>query len=174
MSFELPTIRDPLIPGNIRQEGNGFLFGVYEKNPVAWNSNGIPPEFGQELLIPNTDRLMDNLERCMWRFPAIESTGIKVVNNGPLCYTPDGFPVVGPVASHEGLWLASGFHVGIGTGGGAAQYLSEWIAKGKPPYSLDAIHPKRFDAPIPTEEAVADIIGHYSAGYAIPKSDTEK
>ncbi len=173
LTFELPTIRDPLIPGNVRQEGDGFLIGVYEKNPVAWNSNGIPPEFGQELLTPNTDRLMDNLERCMWRFPAIESAGIKVVNNGPLCYTPDGFPVVGPVASHEGLWMASGFHVGIGTGGGAAQYLSEWIVKGKPPYSLDAIHSKRFDAPIPTEEAVADIIGHYSAGYAMPKSDVE-
>ncbi|MEH6454980.1 MAG: FAD-binding oxidoreductase [Cocleimonas sp.] len=173
LNFELPTIRDPLIPGNIRQEANGLLFGVYEKNPVAWNTDGIPPEFGQELLIPNTDRLMDHLEKCMWRFPLIESAGIKKVNNGPLCYPPDGFPVVGPVSSHAGLWMASGFHVGIGTGGGATQFLSDWMVNGKPPYSLDAVHPKRFNAPIPTDEAVASILAHYSAGYTIPKNDVE-
>lgn len=173
LKFELPTIRDPLIPGNIRQEGNGFLIGIYEQNPVAWKTDGIPPEFGQELLPPSIDRLMDNLERCMWRIPSIESVGIKVANNGPLCYAPDGFPILGPVSDHEDLWIASGFHVGIGTGGGASQYLSEWIVKGKPPYTLDAVHPKRFNTPIPTEKAVSGMLAHYAAGYAMPENNID-
>ena len=171
LGFELPTVRDPVIPGNVRQEGMGFLIGIYEKEPVAWNPQGIPPEFGQELLAPNLDRLMGHLEKCMWRFPVFESMGIKVAHNGPLCYAPDGFPILGPVDGHDGLWVASGFHVGIGTGGGAAQFLSDWIANGKPPYALSAVSPKRFKGGVPTETAVSQLLGHYAAGYATPEPD---
>jgi len=173
LGWELPTVRDPLIPGNVRQEGKGFLIGIYEPQPKAWNTSGIPPEFGQELLVPDIDRLMDNLEVAMWRFPALAEAGIKVANNGPLCYAPDGMPVLGPVSSHPGLWIASGFHVGIGTGGGAGQFLSDWIAKGKPPYDLNAVHPDRFANPIPREDAVRQCLAHYAAGYATPKEDLE-
>ena len=171
LGWELPTVRDPVIPGNIRQEGNGFLIGIYEPEPVPWNTNGIPPEFGQELLVPDIDRLMANLEKAMWRFPALSEAGIKVANNGPLCYAPDGMPVLGPIASHEGLWVASAFHVGIGTGGGAGQFLSEWIASGKPPYALNVVHPDRFTTPIARETAVASCLTHYAAGYATPKTE---
>ncbi|SEU08598.1 NAD(P)/FAD-dependent oxidoreductase [Paracoccus homiensis] len=171
LGFELPTVRDPYVSGNVRQEGKGFLIGVYEKEPVAWNVDGIPPEFGRELLVPDLERLMPNLERCMWRFPAFAQVGIKVANNGPLCYAPDGFPMLGPVPGQEGLWLASGFHVGIGTGGGAGQFLSEWIATGKPPYRLACVDPARFAAPMDTQTAVSSILGHYAAGYATPPMD---
>ena len=47
---------------------------------------------------------------------AVIGGGIKAVNNGPICYAPDGSPLLGPVEGHEGLWLAAGFAVGIGTG----------------------------------------------------------
>ena len=170
LDFELPTVRDPLIPGNIRQERDGLLIGVYEQHPVAWNVDGIPPEFGQELLEPNIDRLMTHMERCILRFPVLENVGIKVTNNGPLCFAPDGFPVLGPAPDpkHNGLWLATGFHVGIGTGGGAAQFLCDWIVNGTPPYPLDSVHPKRYKQPIPTDQAVANILTKYAAGYGKP------
>lgn len=165
---ELPTVRDPLIPGNIRQEAEGLLIGIYEDKPVAWNTGGIPPEFGQQLLEPCFDRLTDQFERCIWRFPALGEAGIKIANNGPICYAPDGFPLLGPAVGADGLWLATAFHVGIGTGGGAAQYLAEWIATGTPPYNLEVANPNRFPQPIPTDVAVQDILGHYAAGYATP------
>lgn len=167
-TFELPTVRDPLIPGNIRQEGKGLLIGIYEDQPVPWHTNGIPPEFGQELLEPNLDRLSESFDRCVWRFPALGDAGIKIANNGPICYAPDGFPILGPAPGCDGLWFATGFHVGIGTGGGAAQYLAEWIAGGSPPYKLDVALPSRFAEPIPTETAVQMMLNHYSAGYATP------
>ena len=47
---------------------------------------------------------------------AVIGGGIKAVNNGPIRYAPDGSPLLGPVEGHEGLWLAAGFAVGIGTG----------------------------------------------------------
>lgn len=169
---ELPTIRDPLLPGNIRQEGNGFLIGVYEAEPVAWNVDGIPPEFGQELLEPNFDRLMPHLEKAMERVPVISDLGIKVANNGPICYTPDGLPLLGRLPQHDNLWIAAGFTVGIGTGGGSGQFLAACMVDGKPPYSMTAVDPARFATPIPRDEAVRKILGHYAAGYAIP--DAEK
>ena len=36
LEFELPVIRDPVAPANIRQEINGLLCGVYESNPKPW------------------------------------------------------------------------------------------------------------------------------------------
>lgn len=172
LGFELPTIRDPWIPGNIRQEGDGFLIGVYEKTPVAWNPHGIPPEFGQELLPPNIDRLMPHLDRCIQRFPLMGESGIKAVNNGPISFAPDGFPLLGPVSSHPGLWLATAFHIGIGTGGGAARFLCDWIIDGTPPYQLGVVHPDRFSQPIATDEAVDRVLSYYAAGYARPDSES--
>ena len=51
LDYEVPTIRDPNAPSNVRQERYSLLCGVYETNPVLWATDGIPPEFGQELLV---------------------------------------------------------------------------------------------------------------------------
>jgi len=37
------------------------------------------------------------------------------------------------LASREGLWLATGFNVGIGTGGGSGEFLAKWITSGSAP-----------------------------------------
>lgn len=47
---ELPTVRDPAAPANIRQERDGFLCGVYEQGPKFWGVEGIPKDFKEELL----------------------------------------------------------------------------------------------------------------------------
>ena len=76
--------------------------------------DGIPPDFVEELLPPNLDPLMPHLERLMKRMPLFAKAGIKIANNGPMCLTPDGLPLIGPVQAMDGLWLATGFNVGIG------------------------------------------------------------
>ncbi len=165
---EVPAIRDPRAPSNVRQERHALLCGVYEKNPVLWAVDGIPPEFGQELLVPNMERLEAHLLRVIERIPAFGEAGIKTINNGPLCFSPDGCPMVGPVRSHEGLWLASGFPVGIGTGGGAARYLADWMVDGEPPYPLPIIDPARFGGPVERELCFAQMKATYAKGYVIP------
>ncbi|MEQ8654160.1 MAG: FAD-binding oxidoreductase [Kiloniellales bacterium] len=165
---ELPTVRDPYGPSNTRQERNGFLCGVYESDPAFWALDGIPPEFGQELLPSEMERLEPNLLRVMERIPAFGEAGIKAVNNGPICYTPDASPLVGPLRSHPGLWVASGFAVGIGTGGGAAKLLAGWMVEGKPAHDASPVDPARFPADLARAECLRQIRETYAAGYALP------
>lgn len=169
LDHEVPTVRDPWAPSNTRQEGNGFLCGVYETNPRPWMTGGVPRDFPQELLPPDLDRLMPHLERVMTRLPAFGRAGIKAANNGPLCYTPDALPMVGPIPSHPGLWFCTGFNVGIGTGGGSAEYLSQWMVDGAPEDPIPAIHAARFTDGPAKEAALKQICAIYAAGYATPK-----
>jgi len=168
IDHEVPTVRDPAAPANTRQEHYSLLCGVYERNPVLWATDGIPKDFGPELLVPDMNRLEPNLLRAMERIPAFAESGIKAVNNGPLCFPPDGCPLVGPVRSHPGLWLAAGFPVGIGTGGGAGKYLVDWMIDGKPPYDLPIVDPIRFAAPMIPEECFAKMKATYARGYVMP------
>ena len=59
---EVPTIRDSSAPCNFRQDGKSPLIGIYEREPKIWGADGIPPDFVQELLPPDLDRLEEHLE----------------------------------------------------------------------------------------------------------------
>ncbi len=167
VDFELPSIRDPYVPCNIRQEGNGLLCGIYESQPVPWATEGIPPEFAEDLLPTNISILESHMEKLVKRIPVFEQLGIKTVFNGPICYTPDGLPLLGPVNQLPGLWLATGFAIGIGTGGGSGEFLANWIVNGHPPYDLPFVHPSRFSNDLPKDDAIDKIIKTYARGYSI-------
>jgi dimethylglycine dehydrogenase len=85
-----------------------------------------------------------------------------------MCFPPDGCPLVGPVRSHPGLWLAAGFPVGIGTGGGSGKFLADWMVDGLPPYELPIIDPERFETPLPVDECFARMKKTYAQGYVMP------
>ena len=171
LEHEVPAYRDSQISCSMRQERHGFLLGVYESDPVFWALDGIPADFAEELLTPDTDRLMPHLERLVERVPAFAEAGIKTINNGPMCWTPDGLPMLGPLDStHAGLWLASGFNVGIGTGGGSAEYLAHWMVHGKPHFHLPIVHASRFGNNISQASAVESIRACYRRGYQLPEN----
>ena len=170
LDFEVPTVRDPQAPSNVRQEGGGFLCGVYEAHPRFWAVEGIPPDFGEDLLPPDLERLEPHLLRVIERLPAFGEAGIKAVNNGPICYAPDGCPLLGPVEGHEGLWLAAGFAVGIGTGGGSGEFLAHWMVEGEPACDLPMVHPSRFSNDLTRERCLALIRETYARGYALPEA----
>jgi len=73
------------------------------------------------------------------------------------------------VRSHPGLWLAAGFPVGIGTGGGSGKYLADWMVDGKAPYALPIIDPARFATPVPTGKCSARMKRTYAQGYVTPQ-----
>ncbi len=168
LDFELPTVRDPEAPSNTRQEGHGFLCGVYESDPQFWGIDEIPDGFTSDLLPPDLERLEPHLLRVAERLPAFGRAGIRTVNNGPICYTPDGCPLLGPVDGHDGLWLAAGFAVGIGTGGGSGRFLADWMVEGQPGYDLPIVHPSRFGCDMSRERCLSLIRETYAAGYTIP------
>lgn len=167
LGFEVPAVRDPYAPSNTRQEGFGLLCGVYESNPQFWATDGILADFEEELLVPDPERLEAHLLRVMERSPAFGEVGIKAINNGPMAYSPDGLPMLGPVESHPGLWLAAGFNIGIGTGGGSAQYLAGWMNDGHPSYDLPIVHPLRYSNAISTDAALTQIYATYARGYVM-------
>jgi glycine/D-amino acid oxidase-like deaminating enzyme len=167
LDFEVPTIRDSYGQYNMRQEGKGLLGAVYEPNPEFWAVDGIPPDFNQELFEPVLDRLEVDLERVVERVPAFGEAGIKEIIHGPICYTPDALPLLGPVESHAGLWLATGFCVGIGTGGGSADFLASWMVNGRPPYDLSIVRPSRFSNDLTQQQCLDSIRKIYERGYGV-------
>jgi len=168
LNHEVPAYRDSEVSCSVRQESQGFLAGIYESEPVFWALEGIPKDFREELLPANTDRLMGHLEKLIKRLPAFGEVGIKTVNNGPMCWTPDGLPLLGPVGKDAGLWLASGFNVGIGTGGGSAEYLAHWMVQGKPHFELPIVHADRFSNELSQQAAIKSIKECYRRGYRLP------
>jgi glycine/D-amino acid oxidase-like deaminating enzyme len=170
MDRNLPAMRDSYVSCSVRQEANGLLAGIYESEPEFWSLEGIPKDFKEELLPPDIDRLASHLERLCERMPAFAEAGIKLVNNGPMCWTPDGLPMLDPMHNQNGLWMASGFNVGIGTGGGAGEFLAHWMNKGQPLFDLSSVHADRFGNDMTTEYALNSIRKVYARGYQLPAS----
>ncbi len=140
----LPVIRDKRGRYYLRREGDGLLLGPYEWDCKAWGVDGIPPGFGQELLDPDLDRIEEFLAVAAHRFPAFESAGIRMVVNGPITYTTDDRPIMGPVAALPGYWIAAGFTHGIAMGGAAAGHMADYMVNGDPSIDPMPWHPDRF------------------------------
>ena len=82
----------------------------------------------------------------MKRVPCLEHCGIKTIVNGPISYTPDGSPLVGPAWGVRNVWLNEGHSFGVTAAGGAGWQLAEWIVEGEPGIDMLAVDPRRFGA----------------------------
>ena len=80
----------------------------------------------------------------MKRVPCLEHCGIKTIVNGPISYTPDGSPLIGPAAGLRNVWLNEGHSFGVTAAGGAGWQLAEWIVEGEPGIDMLAVDPRRF------------------------------
>ena len=132
LDFEVPTVRDPQAPSNVRQVGGGFLCGVYEAHPRFWAVEGIPPDFGEDLLPPDLERLEPHLLRVIERLPAFGEAGVKAVNNGPICYAPDGCPLLGPVGAMRVCGSRPGSRSASGPAAGRASSWPIGWSRGSP------------------------------------------
>ena len=141
---ELPIIRDPEESWYCRQERDGFILGPYEKQAHVWSVDGVPPEFGAELMAPDLDRVEHIIEWAMARVPALATAGIKTVVNGPITFTPDANPLIGPAHGTPNAWLLTGSSMGIMEGGGAGKFLAHWMTHGASPMDALAVDSRRF------------------------------
>ena len=69
-------------------------------------------QFGKELYPGDLERLGPHLEVAMEAFPCFAEAEIQSVVNGPITYTPDILPMVGP-SMLPNMWLAVGFGYGV-------------------------------------------------------------
>ena len=141
---ELPMIRDPEESWYVRQERDGLILGPYEKDAQPWSIDGCPPEFGADLMPPDLDRVEDIIMMAMERIPALETGGIKSIVNGPITFTPDANPLIGPAHGLPNSWLLTGSSMGVMEGGGAGWFLAHWMTHGAPPMDPLAVDSRRF------------------------------
>ena len=140
---ELPIIRDPEESWYVRQERDGLILGPYEKHAQVWSVDGVPPDFGAELLPPDLDRVEHIVMAAMARIPALETGGVKSVINGPITFTPDANPLIGPAHDLSNAWLLTGSSMGVMEGGGAGWSLAHWMTHGAPPMDALAVDSRR-------------------------------
>ncbi len=160
---ELPLLRDVDASFYLRQERKGLVLGPYEKTAPPWAVDGVPPEFGQELLPPDLDRLEEIIEKAIRRVPLIAEGGVKTVVNGAITYTPDGGPLIGPQFGVPDYFLCTAFSFGIVQGGGGGKACAQWIVDGGHDIDPFEIDPRRFGphATIPyTVEKACEIYHH--------------
>jgi dimethylglycine dehydrogenase len=128
----------------LQREGNGVLLGVYEQHPRHWAVDGAEWDYGRELFPEELDRIMPELSIGFARFPVLQETGIKRWVNGAFTFTPDGNPLVGPVAGLPGYWAACGVMAGFSQGAGIGLALANWIVDGDPQYDVFGMDVARF------------------------------
>ena len=140
----IPLVRHHDYQWYSRQEGNGLILGAYESNPQTWAIDGVPKNFGMELFDPDLDRVAHLMADAMARMPMMNEVGIKTTVHGPVSYTADGQPLIGPAPGLPNAWLACGSGFGIGEGAGAGKLLAEWMVEGQPPMHMGIFDPRRF------------------------------
>jgi dimethylglycine dehydrogenase len=143
---EMAVLRESDASYYLREERQGYILGPYEKGAPACFVDGVPESFEQDLFPGDLDRLMPHVEAAINRVPTFEPAGIKDIINGPIAYTPDGSPMVGPAWNLRNFWINEGHSFGVTAAGGAGKYLTEWITEGEPSIDLLDIDPRRFGA----------------------------
>ena len=164
---ELPIIRDPEESWYLRQERDGFIVGPYEKNGKPWSIDGVPPEFGMELLPGDLDPIENIVAAAMARVPALASAGIKTIVNGPITFTPDANPLIGPAFGLTNCWLLTGSSMGVMEGGGAGWLLAEWLMNGESPMDALAVDPRRFGGHADRDYRIAKAVEAFGNQFAV-------
>ncbi|MFQ5955750.1 MAG: FAD-dependent oxidoreductase, partial [Kiloniellales bacterium] len=141
---ELAVLRESDASYYMREERQGLILGPYEKGAPACFVDGVPDSFGQDLFPGDLDRLEPHIEAAIKRVPIFGEAGIKQVVNGPIPYTPDGSPIIGPAWGLKNVWLNEGHGFGVTAAGGAGWQLAQWIVEGEPSIDLLDVDPRRF------------------------------
>lgn len=144
---KLPLLRDVDTSYYLRQEKNGMNLGPYERNCRAhWvgHNDPMPDDFSFQLFPDDLDRLEHYLADAVARVPILGTAGLSKVINGPIPYTPDGNPLIGPMPGVPNAFEACVFTFGIAQGGGAGKVLAEWVTQGRTEWDMWSCDPRRF------------------------------
>jgi dimethylglycine dehydrogenase len=171
---EHPVIRDADAQSYVREERGGWILGVYEKNAPARFEYGVPESFRADLFQLDLDRIEDQYMAMNHRIPTAENCGLKDDFNGPICYTPDGNPLVGPAPGLRNMWLAEGFSFGITAAGGTGYYLAQMMVDGEAEIDMASLDPKRYGDWMTTEFAARKNEECYDHVYILHHPDEER
>ncbi len=171
---EHPVIRDADAQSYVREERGGWILGVYEENAPARFEYGVPDSFRADLFQLDLERIEAQYMAMIHRIPSCENAGLKDDFNGPICYTPDGNPLVGPAPGLRNMWLAEGFSFGITAAGGTGYYLAQMMTEGEAEIDMASLDPKRYGDWMTTEYAMKKNEECYSHVYILHHPDEER
>ncbi|MEY3307852.1 MAG: hypothetical protein RLZZ413_1890 [Pseudomonadota bacterium] len=147
VGHKLPLLRDVDSSYYLRQEKMGFNLGPYERNCRAhWvtKDDPFPQDFSFQLFPDDLERLEWYIADAMARVPLLEKAALTKVINGPIPYTPDGNPLIGPMPGVPNAFEACVFTFGICQAGGAGKVLAEWVTEGATEWDMWSCDPRRF------------------------------
>ena len=165
-SEHLPLLRDPDTSYYLRQERDGFILGPYEWKATPMWLDGMPDDFANQLWNDDFGRLESYIEDAMARVPALARAGIKRGVNGPIPYSPDGNPYIGPEPGLRNFFHCNTFSFGITQGGGAGKALAEWVIHGQTEWDLWSLDRRRYTDYATTDYTVAKAVEVYQNEYA--------
>jgi dimethylglycine dehydrogenase len=171
---EHPVLRDADAKWYVREERGGWILGPYERNAPARFEYGVPDSFRADLFPLDLDRIEEEYMSMIHRIPSSETVGLKDDFNGPICYTPDGNPLVGPAPGLRNMWLAEGFSFGITAAGGTGHYLAQLMVEGEAEIDMASLDPKRYGTWMTTEYAARKNEEAYEHVYILHHPDEER
>ena len=145
LATDAATIRDPDRRTYFKEEVGGLVIGGYEPDPIEWTHGDVPDNFEFQLFEDDWDHFEQHMEQALARVPALETTGIKKMINGPESFTPDGNFILGAAPELRNFYVGAGFNAfGIASGGGAGWVLAQWAHSGEAPMDLWVVDIRRF------------------------------
>ncbi|MEO1704137.1 MAG: FAD-dependent oxidoreductase, partial [Pseudomonadota bacterium] len=170
-----PVLRDADAKWYVREERGGWILGPYEYGAPARFEYGVPETFRADLYPLDLERIEEEYMSMIHRIPSSETVGLKDDYNGPICYTPDGNPLIGPAPGLRNMWLAEGFSFGITAAGGAGHYLAQMMVEGEAEIDMASLDPKRYGQNwMTTEYAARKNEECYSHVYILHHPDEER
>ena len=162
----LPILRQPDIRLNIREEGEGLFVSVYEAHAKAIFRDGPPLDFAMQLLPPDFDSVEDQFGHAIERVPCLGDAGVRTMVHGPMPWSPDFAPSIGPVPGCRNAWMAEGVSYGVTWSGGVAEILCRWMIEGDPGVDVTQLDCLRFGGDITVDDidsaATASYLGSYN------------
>ena len=171
---EHPVLRDADAKWYVREERGGWILGPYEQGAPARFLYDVPESFRADLFPLDLERIEEEYMSMIHRLPSSETVGLKDDFNGPICYTPDGNPLVGPAPGLRNMWLAEGFSFGITAAGGTGYYLAQMMTEGEAEIDMASLDPKRYGSWMTTEYAARKNEECYSHVFVLHHPDEER
>ena len=171
---EHPVLRDADSKWYVREERGGWILGPYEFNAPARFEFGVPDSFRADLFQLDLERIEAEYMSMIHRLPSTKTVGLKDDFNGPICYTPDGNPLVGPAPELRNMWLAEGFSFGITAAGGTGHYLAQMMVEGEAEIDMASLDPKRYGNWMTTEYAARKNEECYEHVFILHHPDEER
>ena len=171
---EHPVLRDADAKWYVREERGGWILGPYEYGAPARFEYSVPDSFRADLFPLDLERIEAEYMSMIHRLPSSEVVGLKDDFNGPICYTPDGNPLVGPVPGLRNMWIAEGFSFGITAAGGTGYYLAQMMVNGEAEIDMASLDPKRYGNWMTTEYAARKNEECYNHVFILHHPDEER